>query len=456
MTYKYNPHRHVKIWLTGDRDSFLNTENQLRLIYMRHINPDDEIYFIYDRSLLSDDSLAQLNQFCEQHQIIAKDAQTDILPNCNTVEEVNLITLYQDNIMHLDQGGNLGAASDVLRWLRPAYELGTYTDLDVTVDTNKLPPVIEVEESLLVNIGSIALDFLGTNYESLCVTNDILAVIDSKAALPRIKKIQQTIYKASSPNTTQSSCLFSDHLDEYELNMSEMVLGIYTEKKITCSKRIAEATDEVFALDTFYQSMLLLDTLSCGKTARELRYHIIQSTENNGSYRKWIEETAPLIQQVLTITKDLSKIQKNNNACNVHREETRLDLLKHSVVYSTGPMSLLFGMFGTMYSRPEQITEKALPHSFSYYGLDKVFVSNNSLPFHASRKDVQRQFTKPLGEGTNDLSWLKEGQDVIRLREQKIDTSAITLQRFFRGSQARNELQYIEKIAKTNENHMKI
>ena len=192
MPYRYNPHRHVKIWLSKNRDLFLNLENQLRLVRMRDLNKTDEIHFIYDSALLSATTLQKLNNFCEKHRIIAVDIQTEVIPECKTAEEKKLIALYQDEVRHLEAGGNLGVASDILRWVSPVYKRGTYSDLDVAVDTRGLPETIIVDKPLLLRLGSLVLQ---KEYEAVALNNDTVAVVDSQEALPYVRKIQTLIYK---------------------------------------------------------------------------------------------------------------------------------------------------------------------------------------------------------------------------------------------------------------------
>jgi len=191
MAYNFNPHRHVKIWLSKDKDIFLNLENRVRLVKMRDINPADEIYFVYDSSLLSPKALKELESFCAKYGIIAKDVQKDVIPQDNSEEERKLIEIYQDEISHLEDGGNPAVGSDILRWLKPVYELGTYTDFDVHVDTRKLPETISVEKPLLFSLGSYAVK---SDVESICINNDTIAVVDSQEALSDIQKIQKFIY----------------------------------------------------------------------------------------------------------------------------------------------------------------------------------------------------------------------------------------------------------------------
>ena len=54
------------------------------------------------------------------------------------------------------------------------------------------------------------------------------------------------------------------------------------------------------------------------------------------------------------------------------------------------------------------------------YGLDKGFISTNSLPFHTSAKKAAALLCDAEIGKLNDLSWLQEGQDATVIREQKI------------------------------------
>ena len=90
MPYTYNPHKHVKIWLSKNKDSFLNLENQLRLIKMREMNPKDEIHFVYDSQLLSEAAQKELVVFCKKHKIHNQDLRDKLFPKCTTEEERRL------------------------------------------------------------------------------------------------------------------------------------------------------------------------------------------------------------------------------------------------------------------------------------------------------------------------------------------------------------------------------
>ena len=143
-TFTFNPHRHVKIWISSNKDVFMNAENQLRLVRMRANCPGDEITLVYDSRMLSEASLLDLSKFCSTNGIAAIDVLS-IQPICQKNEdEVKLLDIYADQINHLGKGGNLAQASDVLRVLRVVLAMGVYSDLDVDVVTRHLPKAIRV------------------------------------------------------------------------------------------------------------------------------------------------------------------------------------------------------------------------------------------------------------------------------------------------------------------------
>ena len=195
-SYRYNPHQHVKIWLSNNPECFLNIENQVRLIAMREINPKDEISLIFDGSLLNKQAKENLAFFCKEHTITSVDASAECFKNAlQTKQEKDLYTFYQDEITNLKHGGNLAVASDIIRWLPPVYEKGTYTDFDVPVDTKGIAETISVEAPLLLNIGSLQT----RGKEIVLSNNDYIAIVDPKAAKSDIEKIQKGFLKVLYP-----------------------------------------------------------------------------------------------------------------------------------------------------------------------------------------------------------------------------------------------------------------
>ena len=101
--YLYNPHNHVKIWLSNRRGLFMHDENQMRLIEMRYKNPNDRIHLVYDSSLLDVQATVNLHQFCSEHSIIPVDAN-EFGKLLKASGEKKLYEFYKDEINHLKDG----------------------------------------------------------------------------------------------------------------------------------------------------------------------------------------------------------------------------------------------------------------------------------------------------------------------------------------------------------------
>ena len=175
---------------------------------MREINKGDDIHFMFDSAFLSEKAIGEMNHFCIKHHIILKDIRTEIIPACTTLEEQTLIRLYEDEVQHLDEGGNLAVASDLLRWVKPVYELGTYSDFDTKIDTRKLAKAIQVDSPLLLNIGSIlvqsgqALETITyPSHEEIALNTDIIAIVDPEKAQENIVELQRFIIEACTKET---------------------------------------------------------------------------------------------------------------------------------------------------------------------------------------------------------------------------------------------------------------
>ncbi|STX40316.1 putative glucosyltransferase Lgt1 [Legionella donaldsonii] len=452
MSYSFNPHHHVKIWLSNNRNSFLNPENQLRLIRMRAVNPNDEINLIYDSSLLSQQASEQLRVFCNKYNITAKDVQRDIIPNSENQEEKDLIAIYQDEISHLSEGGNVAVGSDILRWLKPVYELGTYTDFDVYVDTSEIPPTLSVEKPLLMNLGSIT---FSSDVESLFLNNDTIAVVDSFAAKDDIKKIQQYLYKAHCRNASPT---FEGFISTYISNLKEVFPDFLVPVLVMS--------------DPNCQAANTLKEIGQHQTARQMRHQIIKETADNSVYSRSLLTARGILHTYLSseeIMRQAATIERNalqqqlgwlnwfllptqryktmetlvaasdEELLTKSREQTRMALLKTSVVYTSGPGALILAWFNRFLFKRDTINSIALS-SFAHYGLEKVFVSKNGLSaFHATAKAAATILGETEIGKRNDLSWLKEGQNATVAREKEMDNAATTFQRFFRGSKARSE-----------------
>ena len=436
VTYNFNPHRHVKIWLSKDKDIFLNLENRVRLVKMRVINPNDEINLIYDSNLLSVNALKELDIFCTKYNIVAKDIQKDIIPRCETIEEKNLIEIYNDELLHLETGGNLIVGSSVLRWLKPVYELGTYTDFYVSVDTRTLPDTLSVKAPLLLNVGSFDVT---EDVEFVNANSDILTVADNQAALPYIQKIQKAIYANCSRQPHQAQHYMERYQKQLRNRISE-ILPPSMAQFFLSQGPIAQNLEQIDGLAD----------LGKEKTAREARNQIINDTANNlilaknilTSYLRlsdleiikaaanwqraimkqklgwigWFFLTAKQYKHIETIV----SIRDDHEFLTKIRESTRMGLLFHNVAYTTGSIALSNILFDNLLHKKDIVKKKIEPLSFARYGLDKAFLSENGLTLHGSIKTAATKLGVLEPGVGSDLSWLQEGQAATVLREQKI------------------------------------
>lgn len=412
MKYLFNPHRHVKIWLSKEPDSFLNIENQLRFIRFRNMCSKDEINFVFDGALLSASATANLSLFCKKHNIIPHDVNLDIVKKSQTREELQLVRLYQLEIASLKQGGNLGAASDILRWLKPIYSLGTYTDFDVLVNTSRLPDIIETEASILF---SLKANNQISDIQSVDLNIDKISIVDCDAALPFIQKIQQRIYRSSSI-VQDSSSPYMDYIiasKDSERRLLSPILGARID---------LQDSPEVVSLRQLHR-------LSIGKSALSLRKSIIEFTENNLRFTGFIRESFKVEKHPDTIKVFeyiLPKLQSHSlqeladdKIFSLARINFRQNLLMKNVIHTSGTAPVLLSMFGKVLYNSVQMAKEIMPFSYTKYQLDGAFYSNNC----AVRVD------KKL---TNDLSWLEKGEQKIAEYEKIAANAASSIQGFWK------------------------
>jgi len=450
MSYQYNPHRHVKIWLSNNRDVFMNFENQTRLIRIRDKNPKDTINLVYDSSLLNEHAIDELNEFCAENNIVAVDAhyfhprflaepfrtfcqENNITPQdepnyiaqflsastLQSEDEVSLYALYQEEIQNLQAGGNLGVASDILRWLSPVYRLGTYTDLDVQLDTAALPATIEVDAPLLLNIGSVK---LGPK-EMLIVLNEYVAIIDEQAAKEQIKKIHRGLL-------TKLRLYDTDYIESTEESFGT---GFLSRTLIGFMKNRTEA---------IYIDKSNLPRITDERSSRQLRAYIHEVMSDQARYldfnKHQVDETDDAIIQRLRkelasqlgIIKwlffrkeynEIKDILANNDEqfiAEMMKKERSL-YLKSIVICTTGPIEVARSLFNTHVLNTDDINQVVRPYSFSYYDLHKAFLSNNVIPMHENAFGMLRLLGADVGE-LNDSSWLEEGIALQETRQQKL------------------------------------
>lgn len=383
--YDFNPHRHVKIWLSNNPDVFMNDENQLRLVKMRADCPGDEINLVYDSQLLSEASRLKLLSFCSKNNIQPINVR-NLIPEClENNEEKQLINIYEDEISHLHEGGNLAAASDILRWLRPVIRKGIYSDFDVQVKTKGLPQKLEVFEEIIVPIGSHkttnnTISLLNkNNTEALLVNNDVIAVLNPESE--KLKIIQQHIINSCQPKTV---------VDNISIAISDSETLIEEFNKIITPEFV----------DKFPQKM----------TPREFRGNIKSIVE------KFIPDDAIEVSEEIK-DKEMQRLEKK--------------LYLKSVISSTGPSSVM-SLFQepSPGATPEYIDSHVAAFALnSYPSISKAFASTQACVLHAENKiEAYKDCTG------GDMSWTNEGETNIQSREKTLHTNATKIQTAYRDS----------------------
>lgn len=455
MPYALDPHRHVKIWLSRDPNSFLSIPNQNHLIEMRATNQGDQITFVYDSKLLSEKALKELQAFCKEQKIIASDIRTAILPNCRSPQEKNLIKIYEDEIEHLESGGNLEVASYVLRWLKVVYELGVYTGFGVKVDTSKLGKTVEVKQPLLLNLGSIVLE---DDIEALGLRNDIMAVVDGSSASTYIHKIQEAIYENCLRKEGDS--FFVKFLRVLKANLKKFL--------------------PLDSVNSFFTTEMLgyLDQLSQSRTAREVRKKILtlnndafvsdmflyRFLEKNGAFhelsgesqkafyakvlRKHYQGKLGFLNWLLLPSETYEEYKvfakaSDDRLLTRKRQEERAELLKLSVMFTSD--GVVFALFDDLLYKRDIIEKDLAPYSWSHYGLDKAFISDNTWHFHATQIKARK-------DDHYDQSWLEVPQAFQAIRE-KIQTHIDKIQEdldgcfsFYRNRQRHEKIEVLTAI----------
>lgn len=146
--YNLYPHQYYKIWFSGNSNIFLPDTNQQRLIECRKNNPNDIITLIYSWQLLSFLTILKLYYFCYTYKMIPKNFDT---ATSDDPTEKRLISYAREEMIHNKCGGNLAAASDIVRVLRWTKQSGFYSDFDVTINTLGMPDVIPIKKPVVYN-----------------------------------------------------------------------------------------------------------------------------------------------------------------------------------------------------------------------------------------------------------------------------------------------------------------
>ncbi|KTD06585.1 putative glucosyltransferase Lgt1 [Legionella gratiana] len=428
--YQYNPSFHVKIWLSNDPAVFMNLENQIRLIEMREKNPHDLIHLVFDSTLLTHASVQALHEFSKENNIALIDAHT-VDEKLVLGNEKKLYSFYKEEVSNLNAGGNLGVASDILRWLSPVFRKGTYTDFDVPINTQNIPSHISVEMPLLLNIGSLKIG----KKEFILANNDFVAIVDEVAAKNEIDRVQSgllaklTRYDTDFIERTENELIADSFINRYLIKlMKNRSESLYISK----SKEIVSpnASNSSLNLRAYIHEVM----------TNKIAFLNFKKATPKETYQEVINRLRKELQSQLSLVKYLffnkeyflikHILEANDDKFLSYLMQKEHDLyLKSIVICTTGPIQIASALFNGYVTSIDKFRKDIQPISFNHYGLQNAFCSQNSIPLHENVFGMLKFLGVEDGE-LNDSSWLNTGKKLqasrikqLSMRQQELALS---------------------------------
>ncbi|HBB52708.1 MAG TPA: hypothetical protein DCZ80_02235 [Legionellales bacterium] len=426
VMYPFNPHRHVKIWLSSKPNVFLNPLNQLRLVRLRAMNPADKITFFYDANLLTPEAIQELNAFCTKHSIQALDVQHAVFPLCRHPLDRRLIAAYQDEVDNLERGGNLASASDKLRLLAPVILQGTYSDFDVDVKTASLPDTIEVNSPLMIRLSSF-FPYRGSSDERVSVNNEVFAVVNYRDALPTlqsIKEIALSLYEKQKPGTPIAKLPYSDDTSFMGLLLSKLAYQQNARQIRHSIMQLAQSNE------SFYKAMCFFDRLevdgerlSYGPGTKECSPQALHAMGLEIKMRL-LESFSSASEPRKVRLRPLLLSNNSRDFLDFNRQELEELMIQKTVISSTGPNAYCFGILGGNHFNATLMQREVNPVALATYGLQRAFISSNGYPMHVTIEEKQIAEEQSV----NDASWLACGIQTLFEKEQRMDEAARIIQ----------------------------
>jgi hypothetical protein len=395
-TYQFDLGHYYKIWFSDTPHEFLGMENQIRFVRQRQRNQKTatrviQYYFIYSSACLNAEALNAMEAFCIQYKITPIDFDTDIFPLLTDQEDKELYAIAKEEIARVrsNQYGNMAAASDCVRLLVPVIEkCGIYSDYDVTVDLAQLKAdVISLRGPLLLHIEMIC-----DKHATMISPNSDFIVFSSvdgnnrklsKESLIAARNIQHEILKKyKAPFTIDT--VMANTADVKESELYALLKSVFADF-IHC-----------------YPSQ---------QTVYQFRQYVTTMQQITGL-------KTPLAKDDLEIFKEF--------------------LYRLSVINVSGP-----GVYSAMY---KQLFPKNVDQMPSFIPNNKAWnpyldiIRKSSVGFYDPIADVvtsrnsiieQQKLQAKIGV-LCDQSWTPAGKNLKKLREAKMDSSALKLQGFFK------------------------
>ncbi|MBS0290003.1 MAG: hypothetical protein JSS07_08240 [Proteobacteria bacterium] len=200
-SFELDTRKLYRIWYTKNPEVYLNGENKIRLIGLKHLNLEAKITLIYSSLVFSPTSLSEFNEFCARLKIDTLDFDTQLPALLKNDLDKEIYQLARSEIKNAlnNKGGNLGASSDCTRTLVPIIEnFGIYSDFEPILNFSSLPPRIGLQSAFILPIEkeptfSFNIDFFAVAQDS--GTNKI-----AQEALMAIRLLQiQILEKYKNP-----------------------------------------------------------------------------------------------------------------------------------------------------------------------------------------------------------------------------------------------------------------
>lgn len=169
-----NTRQLVRIWFSNHKAIFLPPQNQTRFARLREQNPEANILLVTNSSFLCKEAQNALLLFCEQNRIDIQDFDA-FKTNLKSDDERTLYNLAQEELRKAlnNEGGNLGAASDIARilWVARGY---FYSDFDTELTLSALAAQHPLPDSTPFWITNLY-ELCGEKESVTFLCNDIIA-----------------------------------------------------------------------------------------------------------------------------------------------------------------------------------------------------------------------------------------------------------------------------------------
>ena len=400
---------------------------------MRQVNRADEIHFIYESRLLNVEAREKLVDFCAKYRLTLVDV-TEIIHTCTQPLELKLVEMYQDEILNLGRnGGNPAVASDILRLLSPIYGRGIYTDFDVFVDTRKLPHVIEVKAPLLLRISSFILKE-NSSLVRLSVNNETWCVVNQKAALPYIQRIQATAIQLSGIQSAFIPAASRTYIAQNEADFIGSVLTKLSQQQNARQMRrsihrLCDSNILVYRLMLDLKNFLVEgERLFFKGNAIKMNDELLSQIAQNLRY----EYSAKLALVTRNRRQKLERCildRSDKPILDANRHEIFDQLIDKTIIGTTGSDAYMFGIFGQNQFSRIDAAQKVYPFALETYGLQHIFYSTNGYPLGATEAEREQC----MRASVNDNSWRRHGEQAMFLKADTMQRAALSIQRFFRA-----------------------